>query len=121
MGSMAQGLRDGYSGGRAKGCRGDGQGGIDSVLSSCKGRGLDGNDGGFLRLSNLIKGKLRIFLGYLPFEQVGSYRGSPISDQLDTGFEVVFQVFRVALSSSCSSDKHILGEAYCVHNERLED
>ena len=42
MGSMAQGLRDGYSGGRAKGFRGDGQGGIDSVLSSCKARGLDG-------------------------------------------------------------------------------
>jgi len=42
MGSMAPGLRDGYSGGGAKGFRGDGQGGIDSVLSSCKARGLDG-------------------------------------------------------------------------------
>ena len=44
MGSMAQGLRerDGYSGGRAKGFCGDGQGSVDSVLSSCKARGLDG-------------------------------------------------------------------------------
>src|SRR5437867_213836 len=65
MGSMALGLRDGYSGGGAKGFRGDVQGGVDSVLSSCKGRDLDGKDGGFFRLSNLIKGKLRILLGYL--------------------------------------------------------
>jgi hypothetical protein len=27
----------------------------------------------------------------------------------------------VALSSSCGSGKHILGEAYCIHNQRLED
>ena len=118
---MAQGLRNGYSGGRAKGFRGDGQGGVDSVLSSCKARDLDGQDGGFLRFSNLIKGKLRIRLGYLLFEPVGSYLGGPISDQLDTGLEVVFQVFRVALSSSCGSGKHILGEAYCIHNQKLGD
>jgi hypothetical protein len=42
MGGMAQGLRDGYAGGGAKGFRGDVQGGVDSVLSSCKAGGLDG-------------------------------------------------------------------------------
>jgi hypothetical protein len=78
--------------------------GIDSILSSCKAGGLDGFDeGGSLRLSNLIKGKLRILLGYLLFAPVGSYRGSPISDQHDTGFEVVFQVFRVAFDSGVTA------------------
>jgi len=121
MGGMAQGLRDGYSGGGAKGFRGNVQGGVDSVLSSCTDGGLDGSGERVLRLSNLIKGKLSILLGYLLFEPVGSYRGSPISDQLHTGLEVVFQVFRVALSSSCGSGEHILGEAYCIHNQRLGD
>ena len=71
MGSVMQGLQegDGYSSRRAKGFRGDGQCGVDGVLSSCKARDLDGKDRGFFRLSNLIERKLRILLGYLLVEQ----------------------------------------------------
>jgi len=123
MGSVTQGLRerDGYSSGSAKGFCGDGQCGVDGVLSSCKARDIDCKDRGFLRLSNLIEGKLRILLGYLPVEQVGSYSGSPIRDQLDTGCDVVFQVFRMACNGSRDSGKDILYEAYCIHNQRGED